>query len=64
MVDRVDAYLAGGLADDALTVAEEALEARPLLPTERADLLVYLSDAALAAGGAARPPPLPTRPAG
>lgn len=54
VVDRVDAYLAGGLADDALSVAEEALEARPLLPTERADLLVYLSDAALAAGEAGR----------
>lgn len=54
VVDRVDAYLAGGLADDALSVAEEALAARPLLPTERADLLVYLSDAARAAGEAGR----------
>ncbi len=54
VTDRCDAYLAGGLASDALAVGEEALAARPLLAPERADLLVSLADAALAAGDAAR----------
>lgn len=54
VTDRSDAYLAAGLAGDALTVCEEALAARPLLAPERADLLVSLSGAALAAGDATR----------
>jgi tetratricopeptide (TPR) repeat protein len=54
VTDRCDAYLAGGLAADALAVCEDALVARPLLPVERADLLTSLSAAALAAGDVAR----------
>lgn len=54
VTDRCDAYLAGGLASDALAVCEEALAARALLAPERADLLVSLADAALAADDPAR----------
>ncbi|HYJ26686.1 MAG TPA: CHAT domain-containing protein [Nocardioides sp.] len=54
LTDRCLAYLAGGLADDALAVAEAALVARPLLPPERADVLVSLAGAALAAGDTSR----------
>ncbi len=50
VLDRATAYLAGGLADDALAVTEQALVARPLLPRERPDLLVSVAQAALAAG--------------
>lgn len=50
VVDRSEAYLAAGLAADALAVVEEALQARPLQPRERADLLVWTAKAALAAG--------------
>jgi tetratricopeptide (TPR) repeat protein len=50
VLDQVAAYLAGGLAQDALAVVESALVARPLQPREQADLLVYAADAALAAG--------------
>jgi tetratricopeptide (TPR) repeat protein len=49
VTDRADAFLAGGLASDALVVCQEAA-AGSLLPTERADLLVSLAGAALAAG--------------
>ncbi|UFN45685.1 CHAT domain-containing protein [Nocardioides okcheonensis] len=48
--DRCTAYLAGGLASDALGVVERALVARPLLAVERADLLIALAGAALDAG--------------
>lgn len=48
--DQVAAYLAGGLAQDALAVVESALVARPLQPREQADLLVAVAGAALAAG--------------
>lgn len=48
--DRCLAYLAAGLATDALEVVEHALVARPLLPREEADLLVAVAEAALAAG--------------
>ena len=48
--DRATAYLSGGLADDALAVAEQALVARPLTPRERPDLLLSVAQAALAAG--------------
>ncbi|NYE38836.1 tetratricopeptide (TPR) repeat protein [Nocardioides cavernae] len=54
VTDWCRAYLAGGLAADATAVAEQALAARPLLPPERADVLVSLADAALAAGSDAR----------
>ena len=54
VTDRCDAYLAVGLAADALAVAEEALAARPLQPRERAELLVSLADAAFAASDVAR----------
>lgn len=54
VADRCDAFLAGGLARDALAVGEQALAARPLLLPERADLLVSVSDAALAAGDVVR----------
>lgn len=47
--DQCSAYLAGGLATDALDVVERALVARPLLGRERADLLLALAGAALAA---------------
>ncbi len=47
--DQCSAYLAGGLAADALDVVERALVARPLLELERADLLLALAGAALAA---------------
>ena len=50
VLDRATAYLAGGLADDALAVVEEALVARPLAPSERSDLLVAVAQAALVAG--------------
>jgi tetratricopeptide (TPR) repeat protein len=48
--DQVAAYLAGGLAQDALAVVESALVARPLQPREEADLLLAVAGAALAAG--------------
>ncbi len=48
------AYLAGGLASDALEVVESALDARPLLAVERADLLLAMADAALAVPDPAR----------
>ncbi|RYB95440.1 CHAT domain-containing protein [Nocardioides oleivorans] len=48
--DRCLAYLAAGLATDALEVVERALVVRPLLPREEADLLVAVAEAALAAG--------------
>jgi tetratricopeptide (TPR) repeat protein len=47
--DRCTAFLAGGLAADALDVVERALVARPLLESERADLLLALAGAAVAA---------------
>jgi hypothetical protein len=47
--DQCSAFLAGGLATDALEVVERALVARPLLETEQADLLLALAGAALAA---------------
>lgn len=50
VLDQVAAYLAGGLAQDALAVVESALAARPLQPREQADLLVAIAGAALAAG--------------
>lgn len=50
VIDRCDAYLAAGLARDALEIAEAALVARPLQPREHAELLVALADAAFAAG--------------
>ena len=50
VLDQATSYLAGGLADDALAVAEQALAARPLLARERADLLVSVAESALAAG--------------
>jgi CHAT domain-containing protein len=49
VVDRCYAYLAAGLADDAVTVVEDALASRPVQPRERADLLVAAAEAALAA---------------
>lgn len=52
--DQGSAYLAGGMATDALRVVEHALEARPLLPIERADMLLALAGAALAAGDTSR----------
>ncbi len=54
VLDQVAAYLAGGLAHDALAVVEAALVARPLQPREEADLLVAVAGAALAAGDWAR----------
>ncbi|HSU03717.1 MAG TPA: CHAT domain-containing protein [Nocardioides sp.] len=48
--DQCLAYLAAGLANDALEVVEQALVARPLLPREESDLLVAVAEAALAAG--------------
>ena len=50
VVDRADAYLAAGLAVEALAVVEQALAARPLQAREHADLLVSVAEAALAAG--------------
>lgn len=47
--DRCDAFLAGGLATDALEVVERALVARPLHDAEQADLLLALAGAAVAA---------------
>ncbi|KQV72834.1 hypothetical protein ASC64_19525 [Nocardioides sp. Root122] len=52
--DRCLAYLAAGLATDALEVVERALVVRPLLPREEADLLLAVAEAALAAGDWAR----------
>lgn len=52
--DRCLAYLAAGLATDALQVVEQALVVRPLLPREEADLLLAVAEAALAAGDWAR----------
>ncbi|NPD03071.1 CHAT domain-containing protein [Nocardioides sp. zg-1308] len=52
--DRCAAYLAGGLAADALDVVERAIVARPLLAVERADLLLALAGAALEARDHAR----------
>ena len=54
VLDQATSYLAGGLADDALAVAEQALAARPLLARERADLLVSVAESALAARDWAR----------
>lgn len=54
VVDRCLAFLAGGLATDALEVVDQALIARPLQARERADLLVALAEAALAAGDLTR----------
>ncbi len=54
VLDQATSYLAGGLADDALAVAERALVARPLLARERADLLVSVAESALAARDWAR----------
>lgn len=48
--DRCLAYLAAGLASDGLEVVEEAIAVRPLLPREEADLLLAVSEAALAGG--------------
>lgn len=48
--DQASAYLAGGLAEDAVAIVEAALVARPLQARERADLLVGVAEAALAAG--------------
>ncbi|MFC7361591.1 CHAT domain-containing protein [Nocardioides astragali] len=48
--DRCLAFLAAGLATDALEVVEHALVARPLLGREEADLLVAVAEAAIAAG--------------
>lgn len=50
VIDQAVAYLAGGLAGDALAVVEAALVARPLQPREQADLLVAVAEVALAAG--------------
>ncbi len=47
--DQCNAYLAGRLATDALDVVDRALVARPLAEVERADLLLALAGAALAA---------------
>ncbi|MBS2937465.1 CHAT domain-containing protein [Nocardioides sp. J2M5] len=47
--DQCLAYLAAGLADDAIEVVERALAVRPLLPREEADLLQAAAEAALAA---------------
>jgi tetratricopeptide (TPR) repeat protein len=47
--DWCNAFLAAGLATDALEVVERALVARPLLEGEQADLLLALAGAALAA---------------
>ncbi|GAA5128791.1 hypothetical protein GCM10023339_57130 [Alloalcanivorax gelatiniphagus] len=52
--DQCAAYLAGGLATDALDVVERALDARPLAEAERADVLLALAGAALAASDPAR----------
>ena len=52
--DRCEAYLAGGLATDALDVVERALVARPLLESEQADLHLALAGAAVAASDWAR----------
>ncbi|WP_210648613.1 CHAT domain-containing protein [Nocardioides sp. SYSU D00065] len=54
VTDRCEAYLAAGLAGDALEVVERALVARPLQPREEADLLVAVAQAALAAGDFSR----------
>jgi tetratricopeptide (TPR) repeat protein len=48
--DQCGAFLAAGLATDALDIVERALAARPLVEVERADLLLALAGAALAAG--------------
>lgn len=50
VVDRCEAYLSGGLAQEALDVVREAITARRLQARERADLLVAMADAALSAG--------------
>ncbi|KRE94677.1 hypothetical protein ASG76_09710 [Nocardioides sp. Soil774] len=52
--DQCTAYLVAGMAADALQVVEHALAVRPLLATERADLLLALAGAALAAAEPAR----------
>ncbi len=52
--DQCSAYLAGGLAADAIDVVERAVLARPLVELERADVLLALAGAALAAKDAAR----------
>ena len=52
--DQCTAYLAAGLATDALDVVERALVARPLVEVERADVLLPLAGAARAAGDLAR----------
>jgi tetratricopeptide (TPR) repeat protein len=50
LIDQCDAYLAAGLASDAVEVVEHALVARTLLDHERASLLVWIAECALAAG--------------
>lgn len=52
--DRCVAFMAAGLATDALEVVDHALGARRLLPVERADLQLALAGAALAAGDVPR----------
>ncbi|MBD3926912.1 CHAT domain-containing protein [Nocardioides cavernae] len=52
--DQASAYLAGGLAEDAVAIVEAALVARPLQGRERADLLIGVAEAALAAGDSRR----------
>ncbi|WP_299924200.1 CHAT domain-containing protein [uncultured Nocardioides sp.] len=52
--DQCGAYLAAGLAADALGIVERALSARPLAEVERADVLLVLAGAAHAAGDHSR----------
>ena len=52
--DQCSAYLAGGLARDALAVVERALVARPLVELEQADLLLAMASAAIAASDPTR----------
>ena len=50
VVDWSAAYLTAGLPMEALNVLDSAMSARTLQPRERADLLVWTAEAALAAG--------------
>ncbi|MGF9756796.1 CHAT domain-containing protein [Microvirga sp. 0TCS3.31] len=52
--DRCSVYLAAGMPADALEVVERALDARPLIDVEQADLRLALAGAAAAAGDWAR----------
>ncbi|MCY4727625.1 CHAT domain-containing protein [Nocardioides sp. STR2] len=52
--DRCSVYLAAGMPADALEVVERALDARPLIEVEQADLRLALAGAAVAAGDRAR----------